>query len=62
VASGGDEETVVWAEVQLKKVHQVRSEFPALKDIVFRFPYRGACSARPLTEVGDEDYKNIHEV
>ncbi|RLA85658.1 MAG: carbon-nitrogen family hydrolase [Deltaproteobacteria bacterium] len=38
VASGGDEEAVIWAEVELEKVRQVRAESPALRDIVFRVP------------------------
>lgn len=36
MASAGDEETIIWADLDIEKVHQVRAEFPALRDIVFR--------------------------
>lgn len=36
VASAGDEEGIIWAEINVEKVHQVRTEFPVLRDIVFR--------------------------
>jgi predicted amidohydrolase len=34
MASAGDEETILWADIDIQKVHQVRAEFPALDDIV----------------------------
>ncbi len=37
VAGAGDEESVVWAEVDLNKVAEVRETFPALQDIAFPF-------------------------
>jgi predicted amidohydrolase len=36
IAGGGDEECLVWAEVNREVVWRVREEFPALRDRVFR--------------------------
>lgn len=35
VSSGGDEEDIVTADIELERVDRVRKEFPALQDIVF---------------------------
>ncbi|MGZ3525527.1 MAG: nitrilase-related carbon-nitrogen hydrolase [Thermodesulfobacteriota bacterium] len=36
IAGSGEEECLVWAEVNREMVSRVRTEFPALKDRVFK--------------------------